>query len=138
MVAGICLSKRTVWRIRLNLVLALIYNLVGIPIAAGERAPPAWCPLHLLGTPPWPLAGQSILERVDFVVLCLLSLYKGQQGAAEAAQTCTHSGPLCKAASAKGLDCLLAVALFSEPLVTHTVWKTVITKYGGPATCEVP
>lgn len=35
-VASIHLSKRTVWRIRLNLVLALIYNLVGIPIAAGR------------------------------------------------------------------------------------------------------
>ncbi|XP_053521545.1 copper-transporting ATPase 2 isoform X2 [Artibeus jamaicensis] len=38
-VAGICLSKRTVWRIRLNLVLALIYNLVGVPIAAGVFMP---------------------------------------------------------------------------------------------------
>lgn len=37
-VAAIHLSKRTVWRVRLNLVLALIYNLVGIPIAAGELA----------------------------------------------------------------------------------------------------
>ncbi|EPY84884.1 copper-transporting ATPase 2 [Camelus ferus] len=35
-VASIHLSKRTVWRIRLNLVLALIYNLVGIPIAAAS------------------------------------------------------------------------------------------------------
>ncbi|XP_054442477.1 copper-transporting ATPase 2 isoform X2 [Pteronotus mesoamericanus] len=38
-VAGIRLSKRTVWRIRLNLVLALIYNLVGVPIAAGVFMP---------------------------------------------------------------------------------------------------
>uniref|UniRef100_A0A8C0JH76 P-type Cu(+) transporter n=1 Tax=Canis lupus dingo TaxID=286419 RepID=A0A8C0JH76_CANLU len=38
-VASIHLSKRTVWRIRLNLVLALIYNLVGIPIAAGFSPP---------------------------------------------------------------------------------------------------
>uniref|UniRef100_A0A671FUN8 Copper-transporting ATPase 2 n=1 Tax=Rhinolophus ferrumequinum TaxID=59479 RepID=A0A671FUN8_RHIFE len=36
---GIHLSKRTVWRIRLNLVLALIYNMVGIPIAAGVFMP---------------------------------------------------------------------------------------------------
>lgn len=49
-VAAIHLSKRTVWRVRLNLVLALIYNLVGIPIAAGEVAltwgppTPALCP----------------------------------------------------------------------------------------------
>ena len=35
-VASIHLSRRTVWRIRLNLVLALIYNLIGIPVAAGR------------------------------------------------------------------------------------------------------
>uniref|UniRef100_A0ABI8A4Z0 P-type Cu(+) transporter n=1 Tax=Felis catus TaxID=9685 RepID=A0ABI8A4Z0_FELCA len=38
-VASIHLSKRTVWRVRLNLVLALIYNLIGIPIAAGVFMP---------------------------------------------------------------------------------------------------
>ncbi|XP_054575755.1 copper-transporting ATPase 2 isoform X2 [Eptesicus fuscus] len=38
-VAAIHLSKRTVRRIRLNLVLALIYNLVGIPVAAGVFMP---------------------------------------------------------------------------------------------------
>ncbi|XP_007943420.1 copper-transporting ATPase 2 [Orycteropus afer afer] len=38
-VASIRLSKRTVRRIRINLVLALIYNLVGIPIAAGVFMP---------------------------------------------------------------------------------------------------
>uniref|UniRef100_A0A5F9DIA1 Copper-transporting ATPase 2 n=1 Tax=Oryctolagus cuniculus TaxID=9986 RepID=A0A5F9DIA1_RABIT len=38
-VASIHLSKRTVRRIRVNLVLALIYNLVGIPIAAGVFMP---------------------------------------------------------------------------------------------------
>uniref|UniRef100_A0A2K5C727 Copper-transporting ATPase 2 n=1 Tax=Aotus nancymaae TaxID=37293 RepID=A0A2K5C727_AOTNA len=38
-VASIHLSKRTVRRIRINLVLALIYNLVGIPIAAGVFMP---------------------------------------------------------------------------------------------------
>ncbi|XP_054520950.2 copper-transporting ATPase 2 isoform X31 [Pan troglodytes] len=37
-VASIHLSKRTVRRIRINLVLALIYNLVGIPIAAAIRS----------------------------------------------------------------------------------------------------
>nr|XP_012638109.1 copper-transporting ATPase 2 isoform X2 [Microcebus murinus]XP_012638110.1 copper-transporting ATPase 2 isoform X2 [Microcebus murinus]XP_012638111.1 copper-transporting ATPase 2 isoform X2 [Microcebus murinus]XP_012638112.1 copper-transporting ATPase 2 isoform X2 [Microcebus murinus]XP_012638113.1 copper-transporting ATPase 2 isoform X2 [Microcebus murinus]XP_012638114.1 copper-transporting ATPase 2 isoform X2 [Microcebus murinus] len=38
-VASIHLSKRTVRRIRVNLVLALIYNLVGVPIAAGVFMP---------------------------------------------------------------------------------------------------
>lgn len=38
-VASIHLSKRTVRRIRINLVLALIYNMVGIPIAAGVFMP---------------------------------------------------------------------------------------------------
>ncbi|XP_058526802.1 copper-transporting ATPase 2 isoform X1 [Ochotona princeps] len=38
-VASIHLSKRTVRRIRVNLVLALIYNLVGIPVAAGIFMP---------------------------------------------------------------------------------------------------
>ncbi|KAL2310916.1 hypothetical protein Nmel_002597 [Mimus melanotis] len=36
-VASIHLSKRTVRRIRINLILALIYNMLGIPIAAGMR-----------------------------------------------------------------------------------------------------
>lgn len=34
-VAAIKLSKKTVWRIRINFIFATIYNFVGIPIAAG-------------------------------------------------------------------------------------------------------
>ncbi|CAF0725371.1 unnamed protein product [Rotaria sordida] len=38
-VAAIMLSKKTVWRIRLNFIWAIAYNLIGIPIAAGVLLP---------------------------------------------------------------------------------------------------
>lgn len=70
-VAAIHLSKRTVRRIRLNLVLALIYNLVGIPIAAGNgltllvtfASSSAWFLPDLVRSPPCWLAGQKHLRK---------------------------------------------------------------------------
>lgn len=38
-VGSIDLSKKTVKRIRINFIFALIYNLVGIPVAAGRWPP---------------------------------------------------------------------------------------------------
>jgi Cu+-exporting ATPase len=35
-VAAILLSKKTVWRIRINFIFATVYNFIGIPIAAGK------------------------------------------------------------------------------------------------------
>lgn len=64
-VASIHLSKRTVRRIRLNLVLALIYNLVGIPIAAGGPS----CPCALT-----PAVARSLVERLDLIMTCFVSL----------------------------------------------------------------
>ena len=66
-VASIHLSRRTVWRIRLNLVLALIYNLIGIPVAAGRPSPP--CSLS-------PSCCQKPLERVNFRMFHFVSIYR--------------------------------------------------------------
>nr|XP_008510820.1 PREDICTED: copper-transporting ATPase 2-like [Equus przewalskii] len=88
-VASIHLSKKTIWRIRLNLVLALIYNLVGIPVAAGRWLSPAvppstaaagqkgWLlparlPPHVVSSHIAGWLARSIAERVDFIVFSAL------------------------------------------------------------------
>lgn len=119
MVASIHLSKKTIWRIRLNLVLALIYNLVGIPVAAGRWLSPAVPPstaaadqkgwLLLAG---WP---EALLK--ELILLCSL-LYKSLKVNEE-----LQHGPklsftlLLSEKLAKMLDRLFIVAVFSEPFI---------------------
>ncbi|CAF1246474.1 unnamed protein product [Adineta ricciae] len=67
--AAIMLSKKTVWRIRINFMLATVYNLITIPIAAGVLLPAG------VKIMPWMASAAMAVSSVSVVISSLLLRY---------------------------------------------------------------
>ncbi|KFQ84844.1 Copper-transporting ATPase 2, partial [Phoenicopterus ruber ruber] len=87
-VASIHLSKRTVRRIRINLILALIYNLLGIPIAAG-----VFMPVGLV-LQPWMGSAAMAASSVSVVLSSLQLKWQKPDTESYEAQAQGHMKPL--------------------------------------------
>ena len=65
-IAAIKLSKRTVFKIRTNFLWAVIYNFIGIPIAAGALSPAG------IILEPWMAAAAMALSSISVICNSLL------------------------------------------------------------------